>query len=165
MSDSLQPHGLYSPQNSLGQNTSPADLPDPGIGPGRVSCIAGDSLPTELSGKPTLKLTLLTTVFFLAYLRNSIPLLYLRLCLSERNAPSFFFLASQSQLFCNYCSAGMHFPPSRFPHQLVFIPLFVICLTNSDMMTSFRLSQIEVRDFGLDSTLMFHRKSALVPGT
>ena len=38
MSYSLAPHGLYSPWNSLGQNTgvgslfpSPGDLPDPGI--------------------------------------------------------------------------------------------------------------------------------------
>ena len=40
VSDSLQPHGLYSPWNSLGQNTgvgkpfpSPGDLPNPGIKP------------------------------------------------------------------------------------------------------------------------------------
>ena len=40
LSNSLQPHGLYSPRNSLGQNTgvgqpfpSPGDLPNPGIEP------------------------------------------------------------------------------------------------------------------------------------
>ena len=40
VSDSLQPHGLYSPWNSPGQNTgvgslfsSPGDLPNPGIEP------------------------------------------------------------------------------------------------------------------------------------
>ena len=38
VSDSLWPHGLYSPWNSLGQNTgvgstSPGDLPNPGIKP------------------------------------------------------------------------------------------------------------------------------------
>ena len=47
------PHGLYSPWNSLGQNTevgfaSPVDLPDPGIKPGSPTLQAG-SLPTELS--------------------------------------------------------------------------------------------------------------------
>ena len=38
MSDSLAPHGLFSPRNSLGQNTgmgslflSPGDFPDPGV--------------------------------------------------------------------------------------------------------------------------------------
>ena len=62
MSDSLRPHGLYSPWNSPGQNTgvgshfpSPGDLPDLGIEPGPPA-LQGDSLPTELSGKPkTLK--------------------------------------------------------------------------------------------------------------
>ena len=39
VSDSLRPHGLYSPWNSPGLNTgvgmrSLADLPDPGIKPG-----------------------------------------------------------------------------------------------------------------------------------
>ena len=36
VSRSLQPHGLYSPWNSPGQNTflSPGDLPNPGIEPG-----------------------------------------------------------------------------------------------------------------------------------
>ena len=57
MSDSLQPHELYSPWNSPGQNTgvgslipSPGDLPDPGIKPGPPA-LQADSLPTELSGK------------------------------------------------------------------------------------------------------------------
>ena len=41
LSDSLRPHGIYSPWNSPGQNTgvdglfpSPGDLPNPGIKPG-----------------------------------------------------------------------------------------------------------------------------------
>ena len=45
MFDSVQPHGLYSPWNSLGQNTgvgshipSPGDLPNPGIEPGLLPC-------------------------------------------------------------------------------------------------------------------------------
>ena len=47
------PHGLYSPWNSLGQNTevgfpSSVDLPDPGIKPGSPA-LQADSLPTELS--------------------------------------------------------------------------------------------------------------------
>ena len=60
MSDSLRPHGLYSPWNSPGQNTgvgslipSAADLPEPGIEPGPAA-LQVDSLPTELSGKPFL---------------------------------------------------------------------------------------------------------------
>ena len=51
MYDPLQPHGLYSPWNSLGQNTSPGDLPNPGVEP-RSPVLQGDSLPTELSVKP-----------------------------------------------------------------------------------------------------------------
>ena len=57
MSHSLWPHGLYSPQNSPGQNTwggslsllrgssQPRDQT-------QVSCITGDSLPAEPPGKP-----------------------------------------------------------------------------------------------------------------
>ena len=53
MSDSLQPHGLYSPWNSPGQNTGVGSLSLlQGIFPAQVFCIAGDSLPTELQGKP-----------------------------------------------------------------------------------------------------------------
>ena len=53
VSDSLQPHGLYSPGNSPGQNTevgslfpSPGDLPNPGIEP-RSPTLLADSLPAE----------------------------------------------------------------------------------------------------------------------
>ena len=60
MSDSLQPHGLYSPWNSPGQNTgvdspfpSRGDLPNPGIKP-RSPTLQVDSLPAELQGKPLL---------------------------------------------------------------------------------------------------------------
>ena len=56
--DSLRPHGLYSPWNSLGQNTgmgslSPAsaDLPNPGIKP-RSPALQADSLPAEPQGEP-----------------------------------------------------------------------------------------------------------------
>ena len=56
MSNSLQPHGIYSPWDSPGQNTGvgfpfPADLPDPGIEPG-APALQVDSLSTEPSGKP-----------------------------------------------------------------------------------------------------------------
>ena len=54
MSDSLQPHGLYSP----GQNTGAGslsflqeDLPDPGIEP-RSPALQADSLPAEPQRKP-----------------------------------------------------------------------------------------------------------------
>ena len=54
MSDSLQPHQLYSPWNSPGQNTgagksfpSPGDLPNPRIEP-RSPTLQMDSLPAEL---------------------------------------------------------------------------------------------------------------------
>ena len=57
VSDSLQPHGLYSPWNSLGQNTgvnslSPlqGNLSNPGIEP-RSSTLQADSLPAEPQGK------------------------------------------------------------------------------------------------------------------
>ena len=60
MSDSLQPHGLYSPWNSPGQNIgethcmpfpSPGDLPSPGIKP-RSPALQVDSSPAEPPEKP-----------------------------------------------------------------------------------------------------------------
>ena len=58
MSDSLQPHGLYSPWNSPGQNTgvgfpSPGDIPNPGIEPTSPT-LQADSLPSEPPGKPNM---------------------------------------------------------------------------------------------------------------
>ena len=65
VSDSLQPHGLYSPWNSLGQNTGMGsnpglphcrqivyqlNLPNPGIEP-RSPTLQVDSLPAEPQGK------------------------------------------------------------------------------------------------------------------
>ena len=59
VSNSLPPHGLYSPWNSSGQNTgeyrpfpSPGDLPNPGIEP-RSPALEANSLPTEPQGKPS----------------------------------------------------------------------------------------------------------------
>ena len=59
MSKSLQPHVLYSPWNSPGQNTGvgsfsphPGDLPNPGMEP-RSPALQADSLPAEPKGKPT----------------------------------------------------------------------------------------------------------------
>ena len=57
VSDYLQLHALYSPWNSLGQNTrvgslpSPGDLPNPRIEP-RSPALQADSLPAESQGKP-----------------------------------------------------------------------------------------------------------------
>ena len=45
MSDSLQPHGLYQPWSSSGQNTG-EDLPNSGIEP-RSPTLQVDSLPAE----------------------------------------------------------------------------------------------------------------------
>ena len=58
MSDSLRPHGLYSPWNSPGQNTgvpfpSPGGLPNPEIKP-RSPALQADSLPAEPQGKLSL---------------------------------------------------------------------------------------------------------------
>ena len=64
VSNSLRPHGLFSPWNSPGQDTgvgstpgdlqwdSPGDLPNPGIKP-RSPTLQEDSLPAEPPGKPT----------------------------------------------------------------------------------------------------------------
>jgi len=58
VSDSLQPHGLYSPWNSPGQPfPSPGKLPNPGIKPRSLTLQAG-SLPTEPPGKPSPTLSL-----------------------------------------------------------------------------------------------------------
>ena len=58
MSDSLQPHELYSPRNSPGQNTGgdshsllQGNLPNPEIKP-RSPALQVDSLPAEPPGKP-----------------------------------------------------------------------------------------------------------------
>ena len=58
MSDSLQPHGLYSPWNSPGQNTGvgslsllQGNLPNPGIEP-RSPTLQAYSLSDEPQGKP-----------------------------------------------------------------------------------------------------------------
>ena len=56
MSNSSQPHGLYSPWNSPGQNTVAlsllqGNLPNPGIEP-RSPSLQADSLPAEPQGKP-----------------------------------------------------------------------------------------------------------------
>ena len=52
VSDSLRPHGLYSPWNSPGQNTGMGShLPNPGIEP-RSPALQADSLPVESPGKP-----------------------------------------------------------------------------------------------------------------
>ena len=58
VSDSLQPHGLYSPWNSPGQNTGVGSLSllqgifsTQGSNPG-ISCITGDCLPAEPNGNP-----------------------------------------------------------------------------------------------------------------
>ena len=58
MSDSLQPHGLYSPWNSPGLNTGVGSLsllqgifPTPGIEL-RSPTLQADSLPAEPQGKP-----------------------------------------------------------------------------------------------------------------
>ena len=58
MSDFLWPHGLYSPWNSLVQNTGVGSLslfqgifPDPGIEP-RSPTLQADSLPAGPQGKP-----------------------------------------------------------------------------------------------------------------
>ena len=56
MSDSLQPHGLYSPGNSAGQNTGMVaypfsrGFPNPRIEQ-RSPTLQADSLPAELPGK------------------------------------------------------------------------------------------------------------------
>ena len=58
VSDSLRPHGLYSPWNSPGQNTGVSslpllqgNLPNPGIEP-RSPALKANSLPAEPQGKP-----------------------------------------------------------------------------------------------------------------
>ena len=59
MSDSLQPHGLYSPWNSPGQKTGVGSLPllqeifpTQGSNPGLLHCMQVDSLLAEPQGKP-----------------------------------------------------------------------------------------------------------------
>ena len=57
VSGSLQPHGLYNPWNSLGQNTGVGslsllqDLPNPGMEP-RYPALRADCLPAKPQGSP-----------------------------------------------------------------------------------------------------------------
>ena len=62
MSDSLGPHGLYSPWNSPGKNTGvgslpllQGNLPIPGVKPGSPA-LQVDSLQSEPPGKPRAEL-------------------------------------------------------------------------------------------------------------
>ena len=57
--DSLQPHGLYNPWNSPGQNTGVGNcsllqgiFPTQGLNPAMSPALLVDSLPAEPSGKP-----------------------------------------------------------------------------------------------------------------
>ena len=57
--NSLQPHGLYNPWNSPGQNTGVGNcsllqgiFPTEGLNPARSPALQVDSLPAEPSGKP-----------------------------------------------------------------------------------------------------------------
>ena len=59
MSNTLRPHGLYSPGNCPGQNTGVGSLsflqgifPTQGLNPGLPHCRQADSLPAEPPGKP-----------------------------------------------------------------------------------------------------------------
>ena len=68
MSNSLWPHGLYSPWNSPGQNTGmgspspfPGDLSNPGMEP-RSPAIQGDSAPAEPPGRSESLLNLRSTL-------------------------------------------------------------------------------------------------------
>ena len=61
MSDSLRPHGLYSPWDFPGQNTGlgslslfQGNLPTPGLEP-RSPTLQANSLPAESQGKPMQK--------------------------------------------------------------------------------------------------------------
>ena len=113
MSDSLGPHGLYSPWNSPGQNTGvgslsflQGNLPSPGIEP-RSPTLQADSLPAEPQGKPFFTPNL---VYF------GLPLLFLiklmkRLCIHYQSLQksSFAFIYtfySFSFLFHNFPSVG-----------------------------------------------------------
>ena len=67
VSDSLRPHGLYTPWNSPGQNTGVGSLsvlqgifPTQGSNPSRS--LQADFVPTELSGKPH-KYCILTYIY------------------------------------------------------------------------------------------------------
>ena len=69
LSDSLRPHGLYSPRNSQGQNTGVGslsrDFPNPGIKP-RSPELQADSLPLSHKGSPMYQIIntyLLLTVY------------------------------------------------------------------------------------------------------
>ena len=84
VSDSLQPHGLYSPWNSPGQNTGvgslsllQGNLPSPGIEP-RSPTFQVNSLPAEPQVKPKNtgvgSLSLLQQIFLTQELNQGLPL-------------------------------------------------------------------------------------------
>ena len=73
MSNSLRPHGLYSPWNSPGQNTGVGSLsllqgifPTQGSNPGsglNGGALQAESLPAEPQGKPNPNLHFLSTIY------------------------------------------------------------------------------------------------------
>ena len=110
MSDSLQPHGLYSPWNSPGKNTGVGSLsllqgglPNPGIKP-RSPALQADSLPAEPQGQPRNtgvgSLSFLQRIF-LTHLGIELCLLHCRWILY--------------QLSCQRSPQGDLFPPSVEP--------------------------------------------------
>ena len=113
MSDSLQPHGLYNPWNSPGQNTEvgslsllQGNLPNPGIEP-RSPALQPDSLPAEPQGKPKNtgvgSLSLLQQIFLTQELnRGLLHCRWILYQLSYQGSPFNFFSTYVLIMFLNF---------------------------------------------------------------
>ena len=108
MSDSLRPHGLYIPWNSLGENTGVGSLsllqgifPTQGLNPGLPHCrriffffLQADFLPAEPQGKPKNtgvgSVSLLQKIFLAQELNQGLPLIQADSLPTELSGKPFF---------------------------------------------------------------------------
>ena len=200
VSDSLRPHGLYSPWNSLGQNTGVGSLsllqgifPTQGLNPGlphcrwilyqlshkrsprilewvaypfssgsscprnwtRASCIAGDSLPTELSGKP------LMLRDFAKFAYHSLKLIYI--FLFEKYIVIFYTIVlSESDNFISSFSILM--PLISFPCSYALTRTSSTLFNRSDASGNLYLLFIYLKNISVYLFLWLHQILAVAPG-
>ena len=153
MSNSLQPHGLYSAWNSPGQNTGvgslfpfPGDLPNPEIEP-RSPSLQVDSLPAEPQGKPKNtgvgSLSLLQGIFLTQ--ESSCDLLHCRWILYQLSYQGYQGSLVAGKRFRNLL--GMHYSYEKLHctlhkmkdvnHHIIHIPALPTCITTAGMCSVF----------------------------
>ena len=163
VSNSLLPHGLYSPWSSPGQNTgvvslfpSPGDLSNPGIEP-RSPTLQADSLPAEPEGKPKStgvgSLSLIQCIFRIQESNQCLP--NCRWILYQLSYQGSCYIKSHSSFtYCATFSSLFVWP--LFYHHLK-LPWFFMCYT---FIFSFSLSLLVTQSPFKDFTCVNHSISS-----